>query len=278
MTKIAVISNPYNPTAAYPINASDVYMQGKESKYLNRIGDEQFIKDNFYKLAKQNGKSNDLIDALWENVTLKKQYKNYTNSAEVDATAQVFAKYGKQNNYTELQTTQIFNKYLRFKIDYEKKYGGFNKVWSFIKKYFPLSIIARNAGLLIIKNNILNWGKKMGVALDKAPSELQGWYESLGGDFNDLKKAIEFGRKQKMIGMDPATIATLITAGTAFIAAAATFINSLKSDKPLTKEEKNIIDQNPPAPPAPPAPTAQTAPASPVIPLAAVALLALKLL
>jgi hypothetical protein len=280
MTKIAVISNPYNSTAGYAVTAPDVYIQGAQSKYLNSIFDEQSRKDLFYKSAKQKGYSNDYTDALWENFTLQDEYKKYTNNFEVGAVAKVFEQYGKNNKLTNIQTLKVFSRFLKLRIDFEKKYGGWNRVWSFIKEYFPLAIVARNAWLLIVKNNILNWGKKMGVALDKAPSELQAWYESLGGDFDDLKKAIEFGRKQKMIGMDPATIATLITAGTAFIAAAATFMNSLKSDKSLSQEEKNIIDKNPPAPPTtpPPAPPTQTATASPVVPLAAAALLLFKLL
>jgi hypothetical protein len=79
----------------------------------------------------------------------------------------------------------------------------------------------RNSFLLLVKLNFTGLATKLAAAWQKAPSKLQNFWESAGGQINALKKAWETGSKKKrifgvydQIGLDPVTT-TAATAATA---------------------------------------------------------------
>lgn len=66
----------------------------------------------------------------------------------------------------------------------------------------------RNSFLLLVKLNFTGLATKLATAWQKAPSKLQNFWESAGGQINALKKAWETGSKKKRIfGVDQIGVA-----------------------------------------------------------------------
>ena len=66
----------------------------------------------------------------------------------------------------------------------------------------------RNSFLLLVKLNFTGLATKLAAAWQKAPSKLQNFWESAGGQINALKKAWETGSKKKRIfGVDQIGVA-----------------------------------------------------------------------
>jgi hypothetical protein len=96
----------------------------------------------------------------------------------------------------------------------------------------------RNSFLLLIRLNFAGLATKLAAAWQKAPSKLQNFWESAGGQINALKKAWEAGSKKKrifgiddQIGLDPAT-STAAAAATAapLLVKVADFFNKIGID------------------------------------------------
>lgn len=96
----------------------------------------------------------------------------------------------------------------------------------------------RNAFLLLVTLNFTGLATKLSAAWQKAPSKLQNFWESAGGQINALKKAWEKGSSKKrifgindQIGLDPAT-STAATAATAapLLVKVADFFNKIGID------------------------------------------------
>lgn len=78
----------------------------------------------------------------------------------------------------------------------------------------------RNAFLLLVSLNFAGLGNKLAAAWDKAPSKLQNFWESAGGQINALKKAWEKGStKKRIFGMDQIGVAPAAPAAAAVTAA-----------------------------------------------------------
>jgi hypothetical protein len=271
MTKIAVISNPYNPTAAYPMYVN-IYDKNIGSFWTDPWHD---IKKTYKNLEHQVEDVADSIKKAYQSVahwTTKEwnSLKDFTNEQ-----VQVFKVWITNKWHAVLDTLPV--------------------IWHWIKKLFPLTLIMRNSFLLVVKYNVFNWGRKMFHANTISPQKVQLWWESLGGDYDSLKKAFEDGKNHKMIGVEPATITAIAAAASGVIASAVLLIKAFKGDsdnKPNAQQNadfskgaddvktalENLKKNLTTPPPVPPTPPAQTAPASPVIPLAAAGLLLLKLL
>jgi hypothetical protein len=270
MTKIAVISNPYNSTAAYPMYVN-IYDKNIGSFWTDPWHD---VKKTYHQLEHTVEDVADSIKKAYQSVahwTIKEwnSLKDFTNEQ-----VQVFKVWITNKWHAVLDTLPV--------------------IWHWMKKLFPLLLVARNAYLLVVKYNVFNWGRKMYHANTISPQKVQLWWESLGGDYDSLKKAFEEGHNHKMIGVEPATITAIAAAASGVIASAVLLIKAFKSDsdnKPnaqqnadfakgagdLTTAIENLKKSTTTAP-TQPAPPAQTATASPVIPLAAAGLLLLKLL
>jgi len=81
-----------------------------------------------------------------------------------------------------------------------------NNAWGTVKKYFPISVAARNSFLGLVRLNVFNlaakaaMGKRLAEAGDRKQSEnyaklLYRWSQ-LGGDVGSLEKAIEAGKSK----------------------------------------------------------------------------------
>ena len=77
----------------------------------------------------------------------------------------------------------------------------------------------RNSFLLLVKLNFAGLGTKLATAWQKAPSKLQNFWESAGGQINALKKAWEAGSKKKRIFGDGIGVAPAAPAAAAATAA-----------------------------------------------------------
>lgn len=78
----------------------------------------------------------------------------------------------------------------------------------------------RNAFLLLVSLNFSGLGNKLSAAWDKAPSKLQNFWESAGGQINALKKAWEKGStKKRIFGMEQIGVAPAAPAAAAATAA-----------------------------------------------------------
>ena len=78
----------------------------------------------------------------------------------------------------------------------------------------------RNAFLLLVSLNFAGLGNKLAAAWDKAPSKLQNFWESAGGQINALKKAWEKGStKKRIFGMEQIGVAPAAPAAAAVTAA-----------------------------------------------------------
>ena len=78
----------------------------------------------------------------------------------------------------------------------------------------------RNAFLLLVSLNFAGLGNKLSAAWDKAPSKLQNFWESAGGQINALKKAWEKGStKKRIFGMEQIGVAPAAPAAAAVTAA-----------------------------------------------------------
>ena len=96
----------------------------------------------------------------------------------------------------------------------------------------------RNAFLLLVSLNFAGLGNKLAAAWDKAPSKLQNFWESAGGQINALKKAWEKGSAKKrifgieQIGLEPATTGTAaaVTAAAPLLVKVADFLKKIGVD------------------------------------------------
>ena len=77
----------------------------------------------------------------------------------------------------------------------------------------------RNSFLLLVKLNFAGLATKLAAAWQKAPSKLQNFWESAGGQINALKKAWEAGSKKKRIFGDGIGVAPAAPAAAAATAA-----------------------------------------------------------
>jgi len=78
----------------------------------------------------------------------------------------------------------------------------------------------RNAFLLLVSLNFAGLGNKLAEAWEKAPSKLQNFWESAGGQINALKKAWEKGStKKRIFGMEQIGVAPAAPAAAAVTAA-----------------------------------------------------------
>jgi hypothetical protein len=77
----------------------------------------------------------------------------------------------------------------------------------------------RNSFLLLVKLNFAGLATKLAAAWQKAPSKLQNFWESAGGQINALKKAWETGSKKKRIFGDGIGVAPAAPAAAAATAA-----------------------------------------------------------
>ena len=78
----------------------------------------------------------------------------------------------------------------------------------------------RNAFLLLVSLNFAGLGNKLAAAWEKAPSKLQNFWESAGGQINALKKAWEKGStKNRIFGMEQIGVAPAAPAAAAVTAA-----------------------------------------------------------
>ena len=78
----------------------------------------------------------------------------------------------------------------------------------------------RNAFLLLVSLNFAGLGNKLAAAWEKAPSKLQNFWESAGGQINALKKAWEKGStKKRIFGMEQIGVAPAAPAAAAVTAA-----------------------------------------------------------
>lgn len=78
----------------------------------------------------------------------------------------------------------------------------------------------RNAFLLLVSLNFAGLGNKLSAAWEKAPSKLQNFWESAGGQINALKKAWEKGStKKRIFGMEQIGVAPAAPAAAAVTAA-----------------------------------------------------------
>jgi len=77
----------------------------------------------------------------------------------------------------------------------------------------------RNSFLLLVKLNFAGLATKLSAAWQKAPSKLQNFWESAGGQINALKKAWEAGSKKKRIFGDGIGVAPAAPAAAAATAA-----------------------------------------------------------
>ncbi len=77
----------------------------------------------------------------------------------------------------------------------------------------------RNSFLLLVKLNFAGLATKLAAAWQKAPSKLQNFWESVGGQINALKKAWEAGSKKKRIFGDGIGVAPAAPAAAAATAA-----------------------------------------------------------
>ena len=217
MTRIAVISAP-EELRARNISYATTYYNPYENKMIG-----SFWTDPWNDIDK-------VATKVWHNsIDALKQAGKWTQKQFDEAYNEVKDWTHKQwNNLKEWTNDKIalFRKWVLDKYQYV-----IDKIvkpaWRFILKIFPLTLIARNSFLLVVKNNVFNWGRKMGVAMDTNKDRVALWWTNLGGDPDALFEAINFGRKQKMIG-EPISIATIVTLAVAVIGAAVSLINAIK--------------------------------------------------
>jgi len=101
--------------------------------------------------------------------------------------------------------------------------GGYNsgpnfwqRLWSGIKRVFPLMVVGRNACLGLIELNFTGAASKMHPKLG---DNLKRSWEGFGGNYSSLVSSINQGKNKPPILGDPASIAVLIAAGTPIILA-----------------------------------------------------------
>lgn len=99
----------------------------------------------------------------------------------------------------------------------EKKQAAKKRIVSKIKKtgrvfvkYNPATGAARNAFLLLTKLNLNRLAERLVLLEKKKPGKLRKFWESIGGNFEALKRAINHGGKKRgaQIGLEPVTTAT----------------------------------------------------------------------